>query len=115
MSFLPEDVRRGLEEARVSMLRKSTRLCIHDGDEVYPISRIWDGGFSIHAATAPKLRGYVELFDGPRQVSTCLIVNDRAEAGEQIYEFKWNTRIADRAPVDFERSVDAPVALIGHD
>lgn len=109
---LPEAVRRGLEDARVAMLRRSSRLCIHDGDRIHRVLRLWDGGFSLDARDAPRLRGHVDLFDGPRHLYQCLIVAGHAAQGEMVYEFKWNTAVLDRAPVDFVRADAAPVALI---
>jgi hypothetical protein len=110
--FLPEAVRKGLEDARVAMLRRSSRLCIHDGDKVYRVLRLWDGGFSLIAGEAPNLRGFVDLYDGPRHLYQCLVISGRQDDGEQVFEFKWNTAVADRPAADFVRADDAPVALI---
>ena len=110
--FLPEDVRRGLEEARVAMLRRASRLCVHDGDRVFAVLRLWDGGFSVAATGAPNLRGLVDLFDGARQLAQCLVIQSREEGGERVYEFKRSTAVADRAPVDFVRTEEPPRALI---
>lgn len=110
--YLPEAVRKGLEDARLAMLRRSSRLCIHDGDQVHRILRLWDGGFSLDARGAPRLRGYVDLYDGSRQIYTCLVIASYEDAGEQIYDFKWNTAVADRPAADFARSEEPPVALI---
>jgi len=109
---LPESVRKGLEDARVAMLRRSSRLCIHDGDRIHRVLRLWDGGFALDARDAPRLRGFVDLYDGPRHLYQCLIVASHAEQGEMIYDHKWSTAVLDRAPVDFVRTEDAPVALI---
>jgi hypothetical protein len=110
--YLPEAVRKGLEDARLAMLRRSSRLCIHDGDQVHRILRLWDGGFALDAKNAPRLRGHVDLYDGSRHIYTCLVVTSHEEEGEQIYDFKWNTAVADRPAADFVRSEEAPKALI---
>lgn len=110
--YLPEAVRKGLEEARVAMLRRSNRLCIHDGDRIHRVLRLWDGGFALDAHDASPLRGFVDLYDGSRHLYQCLVVTSREEQGERIYEFKWNTAVADRAALDFVRADDAPAALI---
>lgn len=110
--FLPEAVRRGLEDARVAMLRRSNRLCIHDGDQIHRVLRLWDGGFALEAKDAPILHGFVDLYDGSRHLYQCLVVASHDEAGERIYDFKWHTAVSDRPPVDFVRSEEAPVALI---
>lgn len=110
--FLPEAVRKGLEDARLAMLRRSSRLCIHDGDRIHRVLRLWDGGFSLLAEDAPSLRGFVDLYDGPRQIYQCLVVASREEEGERIYEFKWHTAVGDQPPADFARESEAPAALI---
>jgi hypothetical protein len=111
--FLPEAVRKGLEDARRSALRRSSRLCIHDGDKIYRVLRMWDGGFALDAENAPHLRGYVDLYDGVRHLYQCLVVASQEDTGEMIFEFKWHTPVADRPALDFEQERDAPVALIG--
>ena len=111
--YLPDDLRKGLEEARVAMLRKASRLCVHDGDRVHRVLRLWDGGFSIAAGDdVPTLRGLVDLYDGPRHLAQCLVIQTREEPGERVYEFKRSTAVAERAPVDFERTEASPEALI---
>ncbi len=110
--ILPEAVRKGLEDARRAMLRRSGRLCIHEGENVHRVLRLWDGGFSLAAKGAPTLRGRVELYDGARHLYTCLVVASREEAGERVYEFKWNTAVADRPAADFVQGEDRPAALI---
>lgn len=109
---LPEAVRKGLEDARVAMLRRSSRLCIHDGDKVHRILRLWDGGFALDARNAPRLRGHVDLYDGSRHIYTCLVMTSHEEGGEQIYDFKWSTAVADRPAADFVRAEEPPKALI---
>lgn len=112
-SFLPEAVRQGLEAARLAAQKRSNRLCIHDGDRVHRILRLWDGGFALAATDAPPLRGYVDLYDGPRHLSSCLIVAVPEEQdGERIYEFKINVPVAEHPPADFERTEAKPAALI---
>ncbi|RYG92704.1 hypothetical protein EU803_00940 [Loktanella sp. IMCC34160] len=110
--FLPEAVRKGLEDARKAALRRSSRLCVHVDDKVYRVLRLWDGGFSTDAEDAPHLRGYVDLYDGMRHLSSCLVVASEQQGDEMVFEFKWNTAVSDRPAADFVREQDAPVALI---
>ena len=110
--ILPEAVRKGLEEARKAAQRRSSRLCVHDGDKVHRILRLWDGGFAMDAMDAPKLRGFVEIYDGGRHLYQCLVVTSHEEAGERIYDFKWHAPVADRPALDFALDQAAPVALI---
>ena len=110
---LPKEVRDGLEEARKAARRKSNRLRLQIGDEVYPVLRAWEDGFALALEDAPRLRGLVDLFDGGRHISQCLIVASSEETHEMIYEFKRATEAVDQQPVDFVRERDAPIALIG--
>lgn len=110
---LPEAVRQGLEAARAAALRRSSRLCIHDRGAVHRVLRLWEGGFALAATDTVPLRGYVDLYDGPRHLSSCLIVaSGSGEGGERTYEFKLQTLVADRPAADFERGEAAPAALI---
>ena len=111
--YLPKDVREGLERARKHRLRKKSRLRVKVGDQTFTILRYWDEGFALDADDAPHLRGLVDVFDGARHMSQCLIVASEEEAGEMVFEFKRSTPHADTAPLDYERAEDAPVALIG--
>lgn len=110
--YLPEAVRKGLEEARVAVLRKSGRLCVHDGEAVHRVTRIWHSGFSMLADDAPRLRGLVDLYDGPRHLMQCLVVASHEQDDLMIYDFKRATQVADRPAADFARGETAPVALI---
>ena len=64
------------------------------------------------ADDAPQMRGLVDLFDGAQHVSQCLIVASDEENGEFKFEFKRNTAAQDIAPVDFEKDLNAPIALL---
>jgi len=111
--FLPREVREGLEAARKRDLKRKSRLRVQAGDDIYPVLRFWDGGFSLDADTAPHLRGLVDLYDGARHLYQCLIVASSEDAGEMSYEFKRHTAAVDHAPKDFAPETEAPVALIG--
>lgn len=112
--FLPEAVRHGLEQARKTALRRSTRLCVHDGDDVYAIRRLWDGGFALDAAIAKKVRGRVEIYDGARHLYQCLIVDYADEGEERVFEFKWLHPVTDHPPVDYEHPNFVPAGLIAY-
>lgn len=113
--YLPKEVREGLENARKANLKRSNRMKIRVDERVFKVLRIWDNGFSLDSSDAPKLRGLVDLYSGERHVSQCLIVASAEEAGEVRYEYKRNTTLRDRAPLDFARDENAPVALIGRE
>jgi hypothetical protein len=111
--YLPKEVREGLELARRLDLAKKSRLRVHTDDEIFPVRRFWEGGFSLDAEGAPQLRGLVDLYDGARHLYQCLIIASEEASGEMIYEFKRHTAAVDKAPLDFYREEAAPVALIG--
>lgn len=109
---LPKAVREGLEQARIADARRDCGLCIHDGAAVFRILRLLPDGFAMPAQDAPRLRGHVDLYDGARHLSRCLVVTSREEAGERIYEFKRATPVSDRAPVDYEQGAETPATRL---
>ncbi|WP_101065575.1 hypothetical protein [Roseovarius salinarum] len=114
-TFLPKDVQAGLDAARKRAQKKSHRLRVQVGEDWYPVLRAWEGGFALDAEDAPHLRGLVDLYDGARHLSQCLIVASEEEAGEIRFEYKRMTEATGEQPVDFERAPDAPIALLGKD
>ena len=112
-TYLPKEVREGLEAARLASLKKASRLRVMVGDEFFPVLGLWKDGFVVEQETAPALRGLVDLYDGSRHLYQCLIVASEAEAGEMRYEFKRSTAVSDQAPLDFYRDPKAPIALLG--
>lgn len=111
--YLPKDVREGLEQARRKDLKKKNRLRIHVGDQIYPVLRLWEDGFALEAQDAPQLRGLVDLYHGGVHLYQCLIVASEESGGEMSYDFKRSTAAVDRAPLDFTRDENAPVAYLG--
>ncbi|SEP07809.1 hypothetical protein SAMN04490248_12319 [Salinihabitans flavidus] len=107
-SFLPEHVRAGLEAARKKDQRRRSRMRVEADGRSFRILRFQEDGFTLDIEDAPHLRGLVDLYDGPRHLSQCLIVASGEEVGEMRYEFKWSTRAGDRPALDFERPDDAP-------
>ena len=101
-TFLPEAVRQGLEDARKAALRRKDRLSVRDGDATHRIRRLWDGGFALDLKGSDKLRGHVDIYDGPKHLYQCLVVSAVADDEERVFEFKWliagrGTRVADAA------------------
>jgi hypothetical protein len=82
----------------------------HDAD--FPVQRFWETGCSLDSTDAPNLRGLVDLNDGAVHLYQCLIIASDDAGGEMIYDFKRNTAAVDKAPLDFVRDDDAPVALL---
>ena len=114
-TFLPKDVQAGLDAARRAAGRKRNRLAVEADGHRHPVLRMWEDGFSVDVALAPKLRGLVDLYDGADHLKRCLIVAASEEAGEMQYEYKRMTEISTEQPLDFERREDAPVALLARD
>lgn len=111
-TFLPKEVREGLEQARKRALKKASRLRVAVGDDVYPVLEFRESGFTLDIENAPKLRGLVDLYDGGRHLYQCLIVASEEEGAVMRYEFKRSTAAVDKAPLDFARDENAPIALL---
>ena len=112
-TFLPSDIQKDLDAARIAALKKTSRLRVVSEESDYRVLRRWSSGFAVEASEVPPLRGLVDLYDGSVHLAQCLIVAAEEEAGEMRYEFKRSTEAADRAPLDFYRDPDAPIALLG--
>lgn len=110
--YLPREVRLGLERARKESQKKKSRLKVKVGDHWFSILRYWDGGFALDSDDAPHLRGRVNVYDGARHMSECLIVASTEGDGEMVYEFKRETKAAKTAPRDYARDETSPAALI---
>jgi len=114
-TYLPKEVQDGLDAARLAAFKKSSRLRVLVDEDVHPVLRMWKDGFAVEEGSTPNLRGLVNLYDGTNHLYQCLIIAAEAEAGEMCYEFKRSTFAADKAPLDFYRVPDAPVALLAND
>ncbi|MCX7644230.1 MAG: hypothetical protein N2Z62_02910 [Rhodobacteraceae bacterium] len=110
-SFLPKEVREGLETARARDLVRRSRLRIVADGKSYPVIRMRREGFSLPEG-APHLRGLVDLYDGARLVAQCLVIASAEESGQMRYEYKRRTDVSDRPALDFAQRENAPVALI---
>lgn len=111
--YLPRDVREGLELARKQARRQKSRMRVRVGDQDFTILKYWETGFALDREDAPGLRGLVDLYEGGRHLSQCLIVASEEEGDQMLYEFKRATAARDQAPLDYSRDEAAPVALIG--
>jgi len=112
MTVLPSEVQAGLDQARKRALKRSSRLVIETGGQRLKVLRLSDDGFTVEAEAAPHLRGLVDIYDGARHLSRCLIVASEEDGGEIRYEVKQMTAAADVQPLDYERPEGAPVGLI---
>jgi len=115
-TILSKEVQIGLDMARMTALKKQSRLRIDvDDAQQHPVLRMWKTGFALEADGAAQLRGLVDIYDGANHLFQCLIIASDEEAGEMRFEFKRATPVVDAVPLDFVRKEDAPVALIGAD
>jgi len=114
LESLPQTIWKELHAAQTKADKKRSRLRVEVGGESYRVVRMTSEGFVLDADEAPNLRGLVDLYDGGRHLSQCLIVAASEEAGQMVYDFKRNTAASDGAPLDFERAENAPIALLGH-
>jgi len=110
--FLPKDVMDGLRAAQRKAERKRSRRTVHVGDETYPILVFTEDGFALDAEHAPRLRGLVDIYEGPRHLYQALIVASELRGDVMRYEFKRNTLASDHAPLDFYQEQEAPIALL---
>lgn len=111
-NVLPSDVQKGLDAARRAAMLKGNRLRVRAGDDTHRVLRYWPQGFAM-AIDAPRLRGLVDIYDGARHLSRCLIIAASEEGDELHYEFKRMTEASGTQPLDFVRRPDAPAALLG--
>jgi len=112
LEHLPEDIAAGLAAARARKARRGSRLCLHVNGEIHPLRRLWETGFAMDAASAPVLRGLVDLYDGPRHISHCLIIASGIDGDERIFEFKRETLAGRAQVVDYAADAEAPAALL---
>ena len=101
-TYVSKEISAELDAARIASLKKSSRLRVEMGDNTYRILKLWKDGFA-------------DIFDGANHLYQCLIVADEEDGGQMRYEFKRSTVAADKAPLDFYRAPDAPIALLGKD
>jgi hypothetical protein len=115
LEYLTEDIRKGLEAAQQRARRSRGRLAVHVGDAVFPLLRLWEQGFAVDSARVPRLRGVVDLYDGPTHLSHCLIVATQADGGETIYEFKRATPATAGAALDYISETPRPAGYLTAD
>ena len=113
LETLPQSIWAELHAAQKTAASKSSRLRVEANGRSHRIIRMLPEGFVLDRTDAPQLRGLVDIFDGGRHVSQCLIVASDTDGHRIRYEFKRNTSALDGAPLDFERAENAPIALLG--
>ena len=111
--FLPKDVQEGLNLARKMARKRSSRLRIETDQGSFRVLHAWEDGFALEAIPEANLRGRIKLYDGTNLLSQCLIIAAELEGNEMRYEYKRMTEATDSQPLDYYKTPDAPVALIG--
>ncbi|MBA84840.1 hypothetical protein ACSSNL_16210 [Thalassobius sp. S69A] len=111
-TFISKEVQAGLDAARKARLKRSSRMMVEAGGQMFRILRFWDTGFALDAENAPKMRGFVDIYDRGFHLYQCLIVASAKEGGQMIYEFKRLTATHTAAPVDFAVEDREAVALL---
>lgn len=113
LEYLPAEIAAGIDRARRLERAGGKRLRLELGETVIPILRLWDNGFSLDAARAPRtMRGFVEVHEGPNMLLSCLIVASEIVDGELICTFKRATPMADAPAADYWRGENAPRKLL---
>ncbi len=108
---LPDEIARALVR-KADRARAARRLRVETGDAWYPVRRHWRGGFALSRAHGNRLRGYVDLYEGPRHVMRCLILAAR-DAGEEIeFEVQEVNPVAAGPAADHVRAVPQPAGLL---
>lgn len=112
--FLPKSVRDELAAAQKNARRSRATRVVHVGDEAFAILEMTEDGFSVDAEDAPRLRGLIDIYEGPRHLYRALIVASEQVGDLMRYEFKRNTAASMQAPVDFEMTAERPAGLLPH-
>ena len=111
-TFLSKELHADLTRAQKDKKLKKSRLRVEFNGALVPVLKLWDTGFSMDSEYAPQLRGLVDIFDGSRHLSQCLIIASTEENGEIHFEFKRSTDVADTPALDFVLPKNKPVALL---
>jgi hypothetical protein len=112
-TYFSAEVQAGFDAARKKALKQRHRLRVEADGLSVRVVRFLDDGFTLDAETAPRLPGLVNLYDGSKHISQCLVVATDEEDGEMHYEFKRATPVTDQAPVDYYQSEPTPAGLLG--
>lgn len=111
-TYVPDAVQAGLDAARLSRLKRASKLRIETADGYFRVLRLWDGGFSVSLDDAPRLRGLVDIYEGSVHLFQCLIVASKEDTDQLHYEYKRMTAVVRSAPRDFVEETEAAVALL---
>ena len=110
--FLPKSIIDELALARQRTRRKRATWAVHVGEHVFPILDFGENGFVIDINHGPRLRGLVDIYEGPRHLYEALIVATAQDGDVMRYEFKRNTAAATTPALDFAAREDSLILLL---
>jgi hypothetical protein len=108
--MLPQRMREETGGPRTALMREAFQkniLRVEGGGRFIPVIGLRDDGFSVEAAKAAHLRGFVNLYRGRTHIAECLVVCTAAEGELMHFEFKRWTGIHDGPARDYAEG-DAP-------
>jgi len=108
---LPEEIARALAR-KSERARAAKRLRVETGESWFPVRRHWRGGFALSEAHGRKLRGYVDLYEGPSHLMRCLILAARTEDGETEFEVQQINPVAVAPAADHVLDAPPPAGLL---
>lgn len=110
--FLPKELRDQIAAAHRDARRRRATRSVHIGDEAFAILEMSENGFAVAEQDTPRLRGLIDIYDGPRHLYQALIVAAARDGDLMRYEFKRNTAAVPAPPVDFELRETRPAGLL---
>jgi len=110
--YLPKDIREQLRAALSKTRRARATRTVHVGDEAFAILEMGEDGFAVDFDATPRLRGLIDIYEGPRHLYQALIVAAARHGDTMHYDFKRNTAATLTPPVDFELSETRPAGLL---
>ena len=105
--FLPRELREALRDVPAEGGGRG-RMRIEVGGRSFAVLRHGPRGFAVEGADAARMRGLVDLYEGSRHLSRCLVVATGAEDGRVFFEFKRATPVAEGPSPDFAPEPPAP-------
>ncbi|RBI84811.1 hypothetical protein DRV85_11155 [Rhodosalinus halophilus] len=105
-TYLPPDLQAGLASRGDAPRRRSGLRLVADGTS-HPVLRLWSDGFAM-SRDEPRLRGFVDLYDGARHIGRCLVIATAEEEDERRFEFKRAPRSGLAPPADYAPDPETP-------
>ena len=111
-TYLPPELQQDLRAAQSQQRQSKARFrLVWDGTD-HKVTRLWETGFALDAQEAPKLRGHIDIYEGPRLILRGLIVAAEQVGDEVFFEYKRVSNRHDAPPADFVATRDGPAGLL---